>query len=227
MSHRAWPPCLWGTRRPVAVWRLWGGGQFPHLCLPRIPDAIGWHADCACGGGGRGLVDAGTRQSGGYRVRLEWVRMPVSVVCAGRIGRIGRRDGRAALAAVSAAATIGFVMRFERQATIVRAIWQAPGFGSQEGSRQSLTDRAYHNLSPRSCLLRGCPPPCWQQVWCYWPWSDAHSTRANLFPGLSCDDARSLASAARGFAVALSLPDRSQAPHRYRYRLSRGPGVPR
>ena len=39
--------------------------QFPHRCRPRIPDGIGWHADCACEGtAGRGLLDAGARLSG-------------------------------------------------------------------------------------------------------------------------------------------------------------------
>jgi hypothetical protein len=206
------------------------GAKFPHLCLPRIPDAIGWHADCACGGGGgRGLVDAGTRRSGGYRVRLEWARMTVSVVCAGRIGRIGRRDGRAALAAgLSAAAPIGFAMRFERQATIVRAIGRLRVWAHRRACGRALrTGRITTVAALAPCLLRGT----------------AHRRAGNrcgatglgrrlldageLVPPVYLVMTRgSLASAARGFAVSF-LPDLSLAPHRYRYRLSRGPGVPR
>jgi len=44
----------------------------------------------ARGMAGRGLVDAGARLSGACAVRLEWALMPVSAVCAGRMGRIER-----------------------------------------------------------------------------------------------------------------------------------------
>ena len=91
MSHRPWPPCLWGTRRPVAVWRLWGGPNFhSDAALRFLMVSAGTPIAHARGTAGRVLVDAGTRLSGVGAVRLERARMPVSVVCAGRIGRIER-----------------------------------------------------------------------------------------------------------------------------------------
>ena len=92
MSHRPWPPCLWGTRAACrAVWRLWSGPNFQTDTLLRfLMVSTGTPIAHARGTAGRRLVDAGARLSGACAVWLEWARMPVSVKSAGRIGRIER-----------------------------------------------------------------------------------------------------------------------------------------
>jgi hypothetical protein len=182
MSHWPWPPCLWGTRRPVAVWRLWSGPNFhTDAALGFRMVSAGTPIAHARGTAGRGLVDAGTRLSGACAVRLEWARMAVSVVCAGRIGRI------------------------EKQAAVLRAIWQAPGFGSPEGSgRPDGPERTTSCRALARCLLGGAAHRragnrCGAAALVGRPLDPGETCS----PGLSCDAARRLPSTARGFAVGL------------------------
>lgn len=67
---------------------LWSGPNFhPDAALGFLMVSAGTPIAHARGMAGRGLVDAGARLSGACAVRLEWARMPVSVVCDGRMGR--------------------------------------------------------------------------------------------------------------------------------------------
>jgi hypothetical protein len=67
---------------------LWSGPNFhTDAALGFLMVSAGTPIAHARGMAGRGLVDAGARLSGACAVRLEWARMPVFVVCDGRMGR--------------------------------------------------------------------------------------------------------------------------------------------